>query len=71
MTQLNNQMKLRAVVVASAMAFGLSSMSAQAAVLNWGYSTDLQFTGSTSFSASNSSPVSYTHLDVNKRQVIN
>ena len=54
MTQLNNQMKLRAVVVASAMAFGLSSMSAQAAVLNWGYSTDLRFTGPTTFSASNS-----------------
>lgn len=43
MTQLNNQMKLRAVVAASAMAFGLASMSAQAAVSDWGYSTDLQF----------------------------
>ncbi|HQU80227.1 MAG TPA: THxN family PEP-CTERM protein [Azonexus sp.] len=64
MTQLNNQMKLRAVVAASAMAFGVASMSAQAApVTDWGYSTDLQFTGTPVFGGNGTggSPSSSTY----------
>lgn len=50
MTQHTNAMKLRTIVAASTMAFGLAAGSAQAATMQWGYSTDLQFTGSPTFS---------------------
>lgn len=49
MTHNHKQMKIRAIVAASAMAFGLVSVSAQAAVTDWGYATDLQFTGLPAF----------------------
>lgn len=45
MTRKDKQIQLKAVVVASVVAFGLASVSAQAATMSWGYATDLSFTG--------------------------
>ncbi len=61
MTQHTNAMKLRTIVAASTMAFGLAAGSAQAATMQWGYSTDLQFTGSPTFTGGSGAQTQNAH----------